>query len=406
MKILKRGVPFSRLDGEELTFTRGEGPYVFDQLGRRYADFVLGFGPVILGHGRQDFNRSTAELVDGDLLFPGFSTLHTDFIEQLFGRSADDCAVSFFKTSSEAVTAALRLAAAATGRKAVIRCGFLGWHDAQSAFSPVWNLMPELRAPRPHPDDSFFRGVSGKERVLDWVDLKLESLVALLDKNADVVGAFAIDAYQITFSDGATIRAAMEMCRQRGIKVLFDETKTAGRVGEQGLWSQYRDVCDYVIAGKAIANGTPLSLLIIPEADAELYDSCGIGGTYAKDRMGVASALATMQIMRQCNGYTQLAVVGQSIAETIGQAIAAERAEHLLFVRRCFDGAVFDLALTAQGAQQQGAGKLLGQALAENGILALISHPSFTCLDHEKLNFEELLGNFRKAIHHWSDANF
>jgi glutamate-1-semialdehyde 2,1-aminomutase len=401
MKILKRGLGFSRLDGEELLFARGYGPYVFDDKGRRYADFVLGFGPVVLGHGRRDFNRLVADLLEGDLLFPGFSTLHTAFVDLLFGGDTDNLAVSFFKTSSEAVTAALRIAAIATGRKGVIRCGFLGWHDAQIANTPLWSEQPAKR--RAPPERQFmYRGVSGDELALNWMDMKLESLASAIRENEAVIGAFAIDSYQLSFSDPATIHAAMELCRQKGIKVIFDETKTAGRVTEKGLWWDYRNSVDCVIAGKAIANGAPLSLLIIDDGETDLFYAAKIGGTYAKGRIAVAAALSTMQIMRQGGGYARLTAVGTVLVEAINLAARDEGADHLVHARTCFGGALFEIALTDEAERDPDARRLLRATLAENGILALIAHPCFTCLDHEQLDFDSLENDLRLAFRQWS----
>lgn len=115
-----------------LVFARGRGPYVWDGDERKYIDLVCGYGPVIVGHAVEAFNERLSDYLANGLMMPGYTRFHEEYLVRLLASRPNDRG-AFFKTASEAVTAAFRLAAIRTGRAGIVRSGFVGWHDAQIA---------------------------------------------------------------------------------------------------------------------------------------------------------------------------------------------------------------------------------------------------------------------------------
>jgi glutamate-1-semialdehyde aminotransferase len=112
-----------------LYFDGGDGGRIRDVDGHEYVDFVMAYGPYLLGYGHAAVdNAGMAQMRRGGLLSLNHP-LHVEFIEALLTRFAGADMGVFFKTGSEATTAAVRIARRATGRRLIARCGYHGWHD-------------------------------------------------------------------------------------------------------------------------------------------------------------------------------------------------------------------------------------------------------------------------------------
>src|SRR5437867_3313140 len=80
----------------ELVFRRGDRGWVYDTEDNPYVDFVLGFGPVILGHGHPDFEERFARYLSNGLHLPGYTCWHTELMGRLLEGPWSSYPVSFF----------------------------------------------------------------------------------------------------------------------------------------------------------------------------------------------------------------------------------------------------------------------------------------------------------------------
>ena len=108
---------------------RGSGCRVWDVEGNVYIDYPCALGPVILGYGDEAVDAAVMERVRGGPAFSLGHRLEVEVAEMLVGMVPGAEMVRFLKTGSEATTAAVRLARAATGHEHVAMCGYHGWHD-------------------------------------------------------------------------------------------------------------------------------------------------------------------------------------------------------------------------------------------------------------------------------------
>ncbi|MBK6502782.1 MAG: aminotransferase class III-fold pyridoxal phosphate-dependent enzyme [Candidatus Microthrix sp.] len=110
--------------------TRAEGPFVWDVDGNRFTDFLLGYGPVVLGHAQPDvMAAAVAQLSTGNCIAPLWSPRQVELAHLLTETLPGAESALLLKTGSDATSAAIRLARAFTGRDLVLRCGYHGWHD-------------------------------------------------------------------------------------------------------------------------------------------------------------------------------------------------------------------------------------------------------------------------------------
>lgn len=386
LRMADRNVATFKSGTEKIIFAEGQGPYVTDTSGREYIDLVCGYGPVVIGHADPEFNAGIAALTASGIHFPGYSALHERYLNELDDLTPfHDYVASFFRSSSEAVTAALRISAWETQRPGVIRCGFTGWHDAQMANSVRWHeqLSSPLRTSNAVANQPW-RGATGKEAVFNWIDLKIESLTILLEQQQQNVGALVIDAYQLSLSSDDILAPAIKLCRDKGVMVIFDQTKTAGRVGPAGLRVDQEDNRpDMIVLGKAIGNGTPLSLLLFDNALEEHFVNARVGGTYGKELTAVAGGLVTANIMNERHGWDRLKKIGTSVVDSLNAAIRQTSADqHWEFETR-FGGSMFDWIFTDDLVSDLGKRQKIQQCYQDAGMLILQGHPSFVSLAHE-----------------------
>jgi glutamate-1-semialdehyde 2,1-aminomutase len=402
MRIAERGIANFSTAARATLFARGQGAFVLDSYGQRYLDLVCGYGPVVLGHCDSDYQAGITSLMAEGLHFPGYSALHDEYATSL-PELGPNSAVAFFKTSSEALTAALRLAAISTGKKGLLRCGFLGWHDAQ--LNPAIGWHEDLGSPLRHRPANLlpFRGISGDELVVDWTDLSTDTLRHTVVVHADQLGAAAIDVFQEDLAGRRLAEDFIRLCREFSIASILDETKSAGRVAPLGATSERDLQPDFVILGKAIANGAPLSVLVIRQYDPEVFPQARVGGTYSKERFSVASALVTQRLMRERDGFAGLRREADRVCSVFNSAAAEAGSDSLVGMMPCLSGSAVRVTLGSAVQGHTQAREKLRLCLQQQGILLLIGHPSFVSLAHRDVPSDWLHAQLASCFRRWRD---
>lgn len=385
------------LKGKELRFTRGKGGLVFSDTGDEFIDFILGFGPVVIGHSDNEFNDGLLQYLKYGIHFPSYSVYHEQFLELL--KDSGWSAFSFFKTSSESITAAIRLAMTITHQKGIVRCGFIGWHDAEIANTISWHEYPDSKFRAEVRFTQDFRGVSGEEKIFNWHTFDLNELEDILKR--EKIAIFIVDAYQLHLSSVTIIEQAFSLCKRYGVLTVLDETKTSGRVSLLGVSEYYNLSSDFLVMGKAIANGAPLSILCGNKELSHNARTARITGTFSKEAIGIYCALITQEIMKKRNGYDILKKVGDRIIDNINYVFRDIGCFEMLEAVNVFNSSMIDLKFKGAALDNKIWRSALRLFLADNGILMLQGHPSFICLAHDKLDMDKFKEMLRNAIIQW-----
>ncbi len=393
--------------GHEIVFEKGKMGMTYDTNGQPYVDFVMGYGPVILGHAYPDFQTKLIAYLENGIMMPAYTAFHEEYLTRLLdGRSGQRGA--FFKTASEAVTAAFRIVGMETHKLGIIRCGFVGWHDAQIGRSVKWHepLHSPLRNKTKYND--FMRGIGPDEPVFNWLDMKLDTLKEIVVQHKSKIGGFIIDAYLVSFIDLDTMQQVIELCHDNDLLVIFDETKTGGRISKHGYAFDNKLNVDLTVIGKSLANGAPLSVLVGREHLLGYAEKARLSGTFSKDMLAIYSALATLEILEKGSdsfdtGWAEVGWVGTKVAEVICAASEeADLREHL-WAQPVLGGGMFELCYSDTVLPQGKLRKSLLRYLTEAGIIMLEGHPSFVCLAHRELNWDQLRDRFKQAFNQWKN---
>ncbi|CAM3493115.1 aspartate aminotransferase family protein [Occultella aeris] len=307
-----------------LFFESGSGARLTDVDGNTYLDYVLGWGPNIVGHAHpQLIGEVTRALARGQ----SFGAVSDDEVE--LGRVVMDRIpgaerVLWTNTGSEAAQIALRLARAATGRRRVVKFGghYHGWTDAF------------LTGYRPSPDGSLGGpgtlghnpGSIADVTLAPWGDA--DALAAILaDPTSDVAAVFCepvlCNTGVLTPPDGFLLRLR-ELCDRHGVVLVFDEVITGFRIARGGAVERFGVRPDLVLLAKAIAGGLPLAAVV---GQAAIIDQVRSGvvhaGTYNGNLTAIAGGRATLDILDRPGVYARFEALTGALTDGFTEAFAA-----------------------------------------------------------------------------------
>lgn len=311
--------------------TSGDGAHLRTADGRDLVDYVLGGGPMILGHAHPEVTSAAIDQVRRGAQF--YSYLNEPVIH--LARTLVDavpCAerVRFCTSGSEATMYALRYARAHTGRTRVVKMegGYHGNHDA--AMLSTW--PKELGRRRGRFDSA---GV-----VPHWQDQVAIAAFNDLDSVADALGehpgefaAVLVEPYQRFLPPAPGFLPGLRsLCDEHGTMLVFDEVVTGFRLGYRGAQGRYGVVPDLATYGKIIGGGFPLAAVAGP---AEVLDRSDPGrkgsgefvyesGTLNGHPVAAAAGLATLDVLARPGAYERLEAIGARLRGGL-RSILAER---------------------------------------------------------------------------------
>ena len=250
---------FALPGGERRVLARGEGARVWDVDGREYVDYVLGSGPLVVGHCHPRVVEAAQRQAAVGPTFYALNEPIVQLAERIVERVPCAELVQFSATGAEATFYALRLARAATGRDAVLKFegGFHGSSDyAQMSLFPVG--PPAYPAPEPT-SSGIPRAIERDVLVAPFNDL--EATRAIVEAHADRLAAIIVEPLQRVieplpgFLEGAA-RARRPPRHRAGLRRDRDRLPARGRAARRSATAS-RPTC--ATFGKIIGGGYPLA---------------------------------------------------------------------------------------------------------------------------------------------------
>lgn len=287
-------------------FSRGQGGHLWDVDDNQYVDFLLGYGPVILGHNDERVNAAAiAQLRGGHSIAPLWSPrqveLNTLLCEVIPG--AESCYL--LKTGSDANSAAVRLARIHTGREGVVRFGYNGWHDWAAGLP-----------------DGIPAAVRAQTRLFE--PARPEELAEILRARPDDVACVLMMPFEYEQTEAALLRQIRDIVHRHGALLVFDEMRSGFRMSLGGA-QQFFDVgADMVTLSKAMANGHPISA-VAGRADVMAgLTQTRISSTFYASPVEMAAALATIAILRDTDALERIWTLGRKFQDGLRKLIADE----------------------------------------------------------------------------------
>ena len=338
---------------EEIGFIvdHAAGAKLYDLDGRAYIDYVLGSGPMVLGHGHP---RVVAAVQEQAARGSTYFTLNREALAlaELIVEAVP-CAeqVKFVGSGTEATFAALRLARTYTGREKVLK--FEGAYHGNHDYS-MMSVTPADPPPYPQPaPDSAGIPAPLQETVLIAPFNDLETTRDLILDHAAELAAVIVEPLQRALPPQPGFLAGLrEVCTRAGAVLIFDEVVTGFRMAWGGAQERYGVLPDLACYGKVVFGGYaggavcgPKELLAAADP-ARKRQGINMTGTLSGNPVSAAAGLATLSVIREEGPrfYERLFAYGERLREGMATAFAARR----IAVQAPGDGPVFQLYLQEQ----------------------------------------------------------
>jgi glutamate-1-semialdehyde 2,1-aminomutase len=317
-------------DDLQFVVKEARGAHLYDFSGREYIDYVLGSGPLVLGHAHPAVVAAVeAQLRKGTTYFQ-LSEPAVALAEEIC--RAVPCAEQLRYTSSgsEATFFALRVARAFRKRDRILKFegGFHGTHDY--SLMSVGPRVPKA-FPAPTPDSAGIpHAISEEVLVAPFNDLaETEAIIAA---HHESLAAVIMEPFQrLVVPDTAFLAGVREVTRRFGVPLIFDEIVTGFRFAYGGAQEYYGVVPDIAALGKIIGGGFPLAAVVGSEeimhhlapAMEETGDFVQQAGTLNGNPVAAAAGLATLAELRKPGVYTRLFETGHRVKTALKDAARA-----------------------------------------------------------------------------------
>ena len=331
-----------------IIIARGEGSRVWDEDGQEYIDYLIGSGPMLLGHGHPEVMEAVLEQLPLGMTFFANNSKGIELAEAIVAAVPCCEQVRFVASGGEADMYAIRLARAFTGRDKILK--FEGGYHGMSAEAQM-SLAPTKRVnfPQAIPDSAGIpQGVADQMLIAPYNDL--EAVAALLAEHKDIAAIIVEPLQRIVPPEPGYLQGLRALCDRHDVLLIFDEIVTGFRLAYGGAQERYGVVPDICTLGKIIGGGFPLAALGASAEIMQHFDKDRVGadnwlmqlGTLSGNPIAAAAGLKTMEVLARDGAYDRLRAIGGALQKMQAQALDEAGIAHQIVG----DETLFDIYFT------------------------------------------------------------
>lgn len=290
--------------------THGKGAYVWDPDGTAYLDYGMGLRSVALGYGYPSVTEAVMRACEGGINLTLPSVLELEVAELIVARFPSIDMVKFARHGSVSVTAAVRLARAATGRDAIAVCRQHPFHSFDDWF--IGSTPMNRGTAKASQGALLFFDYGDGEALAQLLQEHGDRIAAIiLEPGTDEIpcprtcaGLYCLNGVQCHQQVGNFLHVVRTLCDQHGIVMILDEVISAFRWDAGGAQAMFGVKPDLTILGKALGNGFAISAL----GGAAKYMELGgisppgaervflLSTTHGSEAVGLAAAGAVLEV--------------------------------------------------------------------------------------------------------------
>jgi glutamate-1-semialdehyde 2,1-aminomutase len=312
----------------EVVIREGKGGRVWDENGKEYIDYLLGSGPMLVGHAHPEVTEAAqAQIAKGTTFFAN-NRLGIELAEAII--EAVPCAeqVRFVSSGTEADLYAMRAARAFTRRDKILK--FEGGYHGMSDYS-LMSLAPKRSGnfPAPMPDSAGIPKSVRDDMIIAPFN-NADAVEGLVKEHKDDLAGVIVEPFQRIIPPAAGFLDKLrKITKENGVPLIFDEVVTGFRLAYGGAQEYYGVVPDLCTLGKVIGGGFPLAAIAGREEIMAHFDKAKVGdenflvqiGTLSGNPVAAAAGLATMAILKRPGAYERIHATGRELMGALGELL-------------------------------------------------------------------------------------
>ena len=396
---------------ESLNFLvrEGRGSRIWDVSGNEYVDWLMGSGPMVLGHAHPAVVAAVTEAVGQGSTFFTTNEKAVLLAEELV--KAVPCAdkVRFTTSGTDACFQCMRAARAYRKRDKILKFegGFHGTSDyALMSFAPATaEEFPQAVAD----SGGIPKAIQDLMLVAPYNDL--DTTFSIIEAHHDEMAAVIVEPVQrIIDPRPGFLQGLRDITRRYDIPLIFDEVVTGFRLAYGGAQEYFQVVPDLCSVGKIMGGGYPLAAVMGRDDIMAVYDRSLVSsddyvnqiGTLNGNPIACAAGLATLAELRKEGAYERLRKVGGRVR----QALIDICVENGLAVQSKGEDTIFDVYFTNKPvnnyrdslAADAGMMARFNSGLLERGIVKGWPQKFYPSLVHTDEDVEQTISAFREVV--------
>ena len=310
---------FRAVGGTPRFIERGEGPYLFDVDGNRYVDFVLSWGPLVLGHAHPAVVAALTAALHNGTSYGAPTRVESELAELVIATVPSIEMIRFVNSGTEATMSALRLARAYTGREKIVKMSGCYHGHADMLLVQAGSGVATLGLPD---SPGVPAGAAANTLTVEYNDL--DALRDLFAQNPGQIAAVIVEpiAANMGFvlpNDGY-LSGIQALCRQQGALFILDEVMTGFRAAPGGAQQRWNLDPDLTCLGKVIGGGLPVGAYAGKRDIMQMVAPAGPmyqAGTLSGNPLAMTAGLVTLQELQKPGVFDSAAACATALVDAL-----------------------------------------------------------------------------------------
>jgi glutamate-1-semialdehyde 2,1-aminomutase len=316
---------FRAVGGQPIFIQSGSGPYLFDVDGNRYIDYVLSWGPLILGHAHPDVVAAVKQAAEKGTSYGAPSPLEVELAGLIQEFMPNIEMMRFVNSGTEATMSALRLARAFTGRSKIIKFEGCYHGHADMLLVQAGSGVATLGLP-----DSPGVPTATVQDTLVARFNDLGSVEVLFEQFRGEIAAVIVEPVAgnmgVVLPSASFLQGLRGITSSHGTLLIFDEVMTGFRVHAGGAQTLYHIKPDLTTLGKVIGGGLPVGAYGGRRDIMEMIAPVGPvyqAGTLSGNPLAMSAGIATLTALRDPGIWQKMVSAAARLSTGISQSAKA-----------------------------------------------------------------------------------